>query len=304
MPLETTATYIDSLNQAWPDESLSDTLDLLDDHLRLVKAAIRRTFPNVAGVVSASWSSFNNLADINQHPQTQFANLREGTATAHAALNVAYAQSASYAAQAGTANVALDVGNIGRVYYRVLTDRLSAVAFASSAPYSIAGTSLSLSLSGLYRLKGLLLGERTFGGYPQGFGISITDTYMLVAPYLIMQGGESDTAVVTVGQSMLGASASASQDVRQTLQRTFGAIYAPSWSDARVHYAYEELFAVRFDGLVNKPDHSGAFRVAQQMTFWVVRGPGGISLVSGTIVINKGSFMWAQRLGDSVPGFR
>lgn len=60
MPLET-ATYISDLNTTYPQSS--DTVSQADDHLRLIKATLKTTFPNVTGVVSKSHSQINDLLE-------------------------------------------------------------------------------------------------------------------------------------------------------------------------------------------------------------------------------------------------
>lgn len=59
MPLET-ATYIYSLVTTNPDATDSRTTG--DNHLRLIKSAVKRTFPNLDGEVSASHSIVNTVA--------------------------------------------------------------------------------------------------------------------------------------------------------------------------------------------------------------------------------------------------
>lgn len=60
MGLESTATYIDSLVVTNPEGG--DSWTTADNHLRLIKAALKRTFPNVAGEVSVSYVTLNNAA--------------------------------------------------------------------------------------------------------------------------------------------------------------------------------------------------------------------------------------------------
>lgn len=64
MSLET-ATYVNSLVETWPDGS-SDTVSQGDDHIRLLKASIKRTFPNIAGEVSVSSGEINMLKYVPQ----------------------------------------------------------------------------------------------------------------------------------------------------------------------------------------------------------------------------------------------
>lgn len=57
MPLET-ASYINQLDAANPLGS--DPIASGDDHIRLIKAALKATFPNVAGVVNATNAQLDN----------------------------------------------------------------------------------------------------------------------------------------------------------------------------------------------------------------------------------------------------
>lgn len=56
MPLES-ALYISDLNVANP--ASTDSVAQADDHIRLIKAAIKATFPNISGPVMASQSAIN-----------------------------------------------------------------------------------------------------------------------------------------------------------------------------------------------------------------------------------------------------
>ena len=60
MALEQSATYLDSLVQTNPDGS-TDLLSTVDNHLRLTKGAIKRTFPNLAAPVTATQGELNSL---------------------------------------------------------------------------------------------------------------------------------------------------------------------------------------------------------------------------------------------------
>lgn len=59
MPLET-AQYINQLDSANPLGS--DPIAAGDDHIRLIKAAIKATFPNIAGVVSGTHTQLSTAA--------------------------------------------------------------------------------------------------------------------------------------------------------------------------------------------------------------------------------------------------
>lgn len=90
MPIES-ATFINQLNVANPE--VSDAYSTADDHLRLVKAAIRNSFVDVGSEVSASAGEFNYLRGVTSNLQTQievanalYEDIKGGTATAANAL--------------------------------------------------------------------------------------------------------------------------------------------------------------------------------------------------------------------------
>lgn len=59
MPVET-APYINSLNASWPDGSV-DEKSILDDSIRVFKGAVKASFPNVTGAVTASHTELNTI---------------------------------------------------------------------------------------------------------------------------------------------------------------------------------------------------------------------------------------------------
>jgi hypothetical protein len=61
MALET-GTYISSLNSANPTGA--DAKSQGDDHIRLIKATLKATFPNITGTVTASHTELNTLVGI------------------------------------------------------------------------------------------------------------------------------------------------------------------------------------------------------------------------------------------------
>lgn len=97
MALET-ATYITSLVISNPDGG--DQRSTADDHIRLIKAVLKRTFPNMDGPISLSSAQAMYLGDLSASVQLQLNQLRDGTATAANAINARYANSASLAVNA------------------------------------------------------------------------------------------------------------------------------------------------------------------------------------------------------------
>ena len=61
MALET-ATYLHQLNSANP--SSADRLQQGDDHIRLIKATLKATFPNLTGAVTPTQEFLNDLPDL------------------------------------------------------------------------------------------------------------------------------------------------------------------------------------------------------------------------------------------------
>ena len=59
MSLESTATYINSFNPVWPDGA--DQRSTADDHIRLIKGALQRTFPNITNAISVNDTQINGI---------------------------------------------------------------------------------------------------------------------------------------------------------------------------------------------------------------------------------------------------
>lgn len=106
MALET-ASYIANLVITNPDGA--DQRNTADDHLRLIKATLKRTLPLLDGAVSLSAAQFMRLNDLSRSVQFQLNQLRDGSATA---ANAIFANSASFAVRAGSASNAVMLGDI------------------------------------------------------------------------------------------------------------------------------------------------------------------------------------------------
>jgi hypothetical protein len=132
VPLET-ATYVANLVVTNPDDS--DAVNAGDDHIRLIKASLRRTFPNLDGAVSISAAQVMYLNDLSASVQLQINQLRDGSATANNAL---YANSASHAVIALTANSAS---------YAALAGQAASASFATLA--ATANSASFATLAGL-----------------------------------------------------------------------------------------------------------------------------------------------------------
>ena len=64
-----TATYIDDLDATQP--AAGDNFSQGDDHLRLIKATIKATFPNVTGALSPTHTELNFVDGATSNIQTQ-----------------------------------------------------------------------------------------------------------------------------------------------------------------------------------------------------------------------------------------
>ena len=140
MALET-ASYVANLVSTNPDGG--DARSTADDHLRLIKACLRRTFPLLDGAVSLSAAQVMFNADLSASVQLQLNQLRDGTATANAAINSRYANSASLALYANSASYAALAGQAASASYATLA------ATANSASYAtLAGTATNATSAG------------------------------------------------------------------------------------------------------------------------------------------------------------
>jgi hypothetical protein len=136
VPLET-ATYIVSLVVTNPDGS--DQRNSADDHIRLLKACLKRTLPLLDGAVSLSHTQLMRLNDVSASVQLQLNTLRDGSATVYNAL---YANSASFAVNS---NNALSLGGFAAATY----PRLSvANTFTARQTIAVGGEVLRLAGQG------------------------------------------------------------------------------------------------------------------------------------------------------------
>jgi hypothetical protein len=133
-----------------------DQRSTADDHIRLLKAVLVRTFPKVDAAVSLSAVQYMYLNDLSASVQLQLNQLRDGSATANNAL---YANSASHASVAGhatSASFAVLAATANSASYAALAGQAASASFATlaatanSASYAtFAGTANSASYAAL-----------------------------------------------------------------------------------------------------------------------------------------------------------
>jgi hypothetical protein len=155
MGLET-ATYIPSLVTSNPDGG--DQRSTADDHIRLLKSVLRRTFPLLDGAVSLSSVQYAFLLDVTKSVQAQINSLRDGSATANNALfanSASFAASANHAVSCSEATLALTANSAS---YAALAGQAASASFATlaatanSASYAaLAGQANSASFATIAR---------------------------------------------------------------------------------------------------------------------------------------------------------
>lgn len=137
MALET-ATYLDSLNVSWPLGS--DAESTSDDHHRLVKACLLRTFPNINGEVRATPTVLNYLTALTGDVQAQIDNLVSGSASA--AARIATLSASVAAIEADLASKSARIVAISASVGALLTDVASKSARMTTMEASISAVNI------------------------------------------------------------------------------------------------------------------------------------------------------------------
>jgi len=103
MPLEV-ATYIDGLNAQNP--SSTDQIAEGDNHIRLIKAAIKATFPNINAAVTPTAAQLNGITDLAPKESPTFTG-SPSVPTAEAGTNTTQAASCEFVLQNGVPSGAI-----------------------------------------------------------------------------------------------------------------------------------------------------------------------------------------------------
>lgn len=101
MALES-ATYINQLNSANPQST--DSVSQADDHLRLIKAAVQNTFPNVTGPITKTQAQINDALEKSGGTMTGPLTLSGAPTTSLQAATKAYVDGAVSAQTAGVSS--------------------------------------------------------------------------------------------------------------------------------------------------------------------------------------------------------
>lgn len=130
-----TASYVANLVTTNPDGG--DQRSTADDHIRLIKAALVRTFPKVDGAISLSSAQVMYLNDLSASVQLQLNQLRDGSATANNAVNSRFANSASLALYANSASYAALAATANSASYAALAGTATLAVTANSASFAV-----------------------------------------------------------------------------------------------------------------------------------------------------------------------
>lgn len=157
-----TATYVDSLDTANPLGT--DSRSSADDHARLIKASLRRTFPAIAGQVSASHGEMNFLRSASVAIQAQIDVIKSGSYSVTYAKSVGYALSAKYAVSTSMVAYADSAGHAANAGEAASASLVTGVAAKQSNLAHVSTTwtlavslTLTLEASAIYRVE--------FGGF-------------------------------------------------------------------------------------------------------------------------------------------
>jgi hypothetical protein len=144
MSLET-ASYVANLVSTNPDGA--DARNTADDHIRLIKAALTRTFPKLDGAVSLSSVQYAFLNDVSASVQSQLNSLRDGPATANYAVNARFANSASLALYANSASFASIAATANSASFAVLAATATLAITANSASFAVLAGTATLAIT-------------------------------------------------------------------------------------------------------------------------------------------------------------
>ena len=187
-----TAPYINSLNVAWPDGAVDPKSDG-DNHLRLIKNAIKNTFPNITGAVTPTQTNLNALTGLSGSVTSTQLNFLTGlTANVQTSLDAKAALAgAIFTGNVGTRSAS---GNTPTVYFYNQVNG-GALLFADTAGkmwIGQAGTTGSFE-------KHFIVGTRDGGVELAYNGVKTLETGALGVS---VTGGIAATAFASVGTSL------------------------------------------------------------------------------------------------------
>lgn len=146
MALET-AQFIDSLVESNPVGAV-DSLATVDDHLRLIKASLKRTFPNVTGAVTATHTALNRTRDLTSSAQLQLNSLITGKLAISA--TAVFAQSAGFATSATNATSAVRATSASAAHSARFAASAGFAASATNATNAVNATNATNAASAVY----------------------------------------------------------------------------------------------------------------------------------------------------------
>lgn len=206
MSLET-STYVNSFNQSWPDGL--DQRATADDHLRMMKAAILRTWPQITGAVVVSQTEMNFLLSLSQTVQHVLNSLADAAhLSASATFHKAVVFEEFVTLKAGIGGAVVNLGTLsatlnidpklGNYFAAVLSGNVTSISIGAAIS---AGQVLSI------RFQQAGAGSFTVGGWPATvvFADGASATYS-------MRATASALALLTMARDPLGLWLTASRE--------------------------------------------------------------------------------------------
>ena len=135
MPIETNVQYIDDLDPTNPPAT--DPLSQVDDHLKLIKTAVKQSFPNITGAMTATHTVLNGM-------DSRVTALESGDATA--IKNNAGAPQLTSGITSGEVRDVIGVGT-------AQSPQFAGISLGSDWSIEISGTSLYFSYAGANKVR-------------------------------------------------------------------------------------------------------------------------------------------------------
>ena len=144
-PIESGA-YIDSLVSTNP--AATDPIGQSDDHLRLIKATIKATFPNITGAVTTNHTDLNAV-DGRVDSLENNNNIDIQTKAATASVTMSSTSMDTYIKHSGTGTLTIGAGNVDGQKINITTTGTMTIAWSSGSQGISLGDSTKIA-SGIW----------------------------------------------------------------------------------------------------------------------------------------------------------
>lgn len=144
-PIES-GTYIDSLVSTNP--AATDAVGQADDHLRLIKATIKATFPNITGAVTINHTDLNAV-DSRVDSLENNNNIDIQTKAATASVTMSSTSMDTYVKHSGTGTLTIGAGNADGQKINITTTGTITIAWSTGSQGISLGDSTKIA-SGIW----------------------------------------------------------------------------------------------------------------------------------------------------------